>query len=195
LPRNSSHNRRMIITVVVIVAVALGGLTMMNVDPVRADRNTVGSETNPATTMTAAETGPAVPTEAEPSLMAALAKMISALAIVSAVVYGALYALRKLMGRKYGANGANGSLEVLQTTYVGQHKTISLVRVGERSVLVGVTDQQITTLTELDVDETMALTQQVERPVQNDSFSRVLSTATGKLKLFGLNKKRAALET
>ncbi len=185
----------MIVTVLVIVAIALCGLTMINVDQARADRNEVAAETAPVTAITANETAPVTADEGEPSLMAALVKMISALAVVIAVVYGALYALRKLMGRKYGANGRNGSLEVLETTFVGQHKSISLVRVGERSVLVGVTDQQISTLTELDADETVALTREVEQPAQNDNFSRVLSTATGKLKLFGLKKKRAVLET
>jgi flagellar protein FliO/FliZ len=178
----------MVITVIVIVAIALVGLTMVNIDQARADRNAVPVKATDAADSTA-------PAESEPSLMAAVAKMVSALAVVIAVVYGALYALRKLMGRKYAANGGNGSLEVLETTYVGQHKTISLVRVGARSVLVGVTDQQISTLTELDADETEALTQEAERSAGSDSFSRVLSNATGKLKLFGLKKKRAALET
>jgi flagellar biosynthetic protein FliO len=186
----------MIVTVIVIVAIALCGLTMINIDSVRADRNVVTAEATSikATPEAGITSGGGVESASEPSLMAAIAKMVSALAIVILVVYGALYALRKLMGRKYSGAGGHGSLEVLETTYVGQHKTISLVRVGDRSVLVGVTDQQISTLTELDADETATLTSEVARPVASGNFSRALSTAAGKLKFIGLKKKRAALE-
>jgi flagellar biosynthetic protein FliO len=174
----------MIITVIVIVALALVGLTMINVDPAQADLATgpAGSD---------AVEAPA----SDPSLTAAVVKMVSALAVVIAVVYAALYALRKLMGRKNGARGGRGSLELLETTYVGQRQSISLVRVGERSVLVGVTERQISTLTELDADETAALAREIPTPATEDSFSRALSRATGKLKMLGLKKKQAALET
>jgi flagellar protein FliO/FliZ len=182
---------------------ALVGLTMIKVDPAGAQAGSpVGRHSASISTTQTGGAESSAPGRADehngpekPSVVAAIAKMISALAVVIAVVYGALYLLRKLMGRRYG--GANGgSLEVLQTTYVGPHKAISLVRVGRRSVLVGVTDNQISTLTELDSDETDEIVAQVDcRTAKTESFSRVFAGAVDKLKMVGLKKKQAALET
>ena len=73
---------------------------------------------------------------------------------------------------------------MLQTTYVGQHKAISLVRIADRSVLVGVTDNQISPITELSAEETAQIRESVESggETATDSFARLLSTAGEKLK-------------
>ena len=185
----------------VMAAVALVGVTMINVDPVRADKvlasraalNASANEAAGATTP--AETPEPMATSNRPGMGSAVIKMISALALVIAAVYGGLYLLRKMMGRRGGAALGVDALTVLQTTYVGQHKAISLVKVGRRSVLVGVTDNQISTLTELDQDETDEILGEASEPVKSESFSRLLSGAAEKLKMFGLKKKQAALET
>lgn len=181
---------------------ALAGVTMVKIDPARADR-ALSTET-PATAGTSGGTDGSVspgvtPQEggppAKPSVGAAVVKMISALALVIVALYGGLYLLRRLMGRRQGGSLGIDTLEVLQTTYVGQHKAISLVKVGKRSVLVGVTDNQISTLTELDAEETDEILGQTAPLLAHESFTRVLSGAAGKLKMMGLKKKQAALET
>jgi flagellar protein FliO/FliZ len=199
LPRNSQNHRRVIITTAVLAALLLVGVIMMRTDLAEAQRGlppdnaaTVASE-DAAATNTQTELPP---TGAEPpSLFSAVIKMISALALVIALVYGALYLLRRLMGRRLRGSGGKGSLEVLETTYVGQHKAISLVRVGQRSVLVGVTDNQITTLTELDNEETEEILGTSPQAARTESFPGVLSGAVDKLKNIGLRKKQTALET
>ena len=185
----------------VMAALLLVGVTMMKVDSADAQYGlpAIGGGTA-ADNGSVAQSDPPLPVEPsqpieDPGVVDAMVKMISALALVIALVYGALYMLRRLMGRRLKGSGGNGSLEVLETTYVGQHKAISLVRVGHRSVLVGVTDSQITTLTELDVEETEEILGPSTQPAKAEPFSGALSGAVERLKTIGLRKKRAVLET
>ena len=201
MPKNSQYRRRIIVTLAVVAALLLIGVTMMKIDSADAQRElpAIGSAT-------AADNGSGTQSEQQPpvepaqqienpGVVGAMVKMIGALALVIALVYGALYMLRRLMGRRLKGSGGIGSLEVLETTYVGQHKAISLVRVGHRSVLVGVTDNQITTLTELDVEETEEILGTSTQPAKTERFSGVLSGAVERLKTIGLRKKQAVFET
>jgi len=200
LPKNRPNSRRAVIIMTVMAAVALVGVTMIKVDPVRADKALAERASlviQDANTNTAppAEPAQSPATADRPGVGSAVLKMISALVVVIVAVYVGLYLLRRMMGRR--ATGALGvdALTVLQTTYVGQHKAISLVKVGNRSVLVGVTDSQISTLTELDQEETEEIMGQTAEPARSESFSKLLAGAADKLKMFGLKKKQAALET
>jgi flagellar biosynthetic protein FliO len=191
----------MIVTLAVMAALVFVGVTMMKIDSADAQRELPGNNNATVTdngNATQAEQQPSIDAAQEienPGVVGAMVKMISALALVIALVYGALYMLRRLMGRRLKGSGGNGSLEVLETTYVGQHKAISLVRVGQRSVLVGVTESQITTLTELDVEETEEILGTATQPAKAQRFSGALSGAVERLKTIGLRKKQAALET
>lgn len=200
MPRNNKQNRRMLITVVVILALAVTGLVFLQVDSIgatgalTAERDVSGvAGENDGTASSDDFNGVSNP--AQPSVFSAVAKMLSALVVVVVLAYGALWALRRMMGRRYGGGIRKGALEVLQTTYVGPHKAISLVKVGQRSVLVGVTDNQISTLTELNTEETQEIIEAAVDTDRCESFSRVLSAASNKLKIFGLPRKRTALET
>ncbi len=199
--QNKLHSRRSLIIMAVMAAVALVGVTMIKVDPVRADKALAAQATlNASNGEAVGATGPAetsepIATADRPGVASAVIKMISALTVVIAAVYGGLYLLRRMMGRRGGAALGVDALTVLQTTYVGQHKAISLVKVGRRSVLVGVTDNQISTLTELDQDETDEIMGQAAEPVKSESFSKLLSGTVDKLKTFGLKKKQAVIET
>jgi flagellar protein FliO/FliZ len=190
---SGKQNRRMVITVTIILAVALGGLLMINVRPASANRGLLSDMTTNVT----AEPGQqqAVPESGGSGMAGAIAKMVSALAVVIAAVFGGLYLLRKLMGKRYSKTGRNDVLDVIRTTYVGPHKTISLVKIGNRSVLVGVTDTQISTLTELSESETAEiLTETVERAAP-DAFAGFLKHATARIRQLSVKKEHAVLET
>ncbi|MCX6835804.1 MAG: flagellar biosynthetic protein FliO [candidate division Zixibacteria bacterium] len=193
MPKNSQYRRRVIVTMALMAALVLVGVTMMKVGSVDAQRvspvNNSATQSDPRPSAEAAQ-----PIE-NPGVVGAMVKMICALVLVIALVYGALHMLRRLMGRRLKGSGGAGSLEVLETTYVGQHKAISLVRVGQRSVLVGVTDNQITTLTELDAEETEEILGTSTQPAKTERFSGALSGAVERLKTIGLRKKQAVLET
>jgi len=125
------------------------------------------------------------------SLMPAAFKMVCALVIVLLLVYGCIYLLKRLSGQRRQGGGRN-LLEVIETVHLAPKKTISLVRVAGRSVLVGVTDSSMTALTELDPEETSAATEmdpETERPVVG--FKEILNSASAKLKEISLGKKRA----
>jgi len=187
----------MVATVAVILSLAVLGLVAINTSRVDATRlqNTTVTATDAAG---AAADVPAVDpayslTEASP--MSAIVKMMAALALVIALVYAVLWFMRRMMGRRYGRRNGNNALEVLESAYVGPHKTVSLVRVGKRSVLVGVTDTQVSVLTELDADETEQLLVRDEAAAPQPSFSGALASAVDRIKDFGLKRKITALES
>jgi len=197
LPTIKRNNRRTIVTVSIMLGIALIGLVAINTDRAGAERLT----NPPAALADGAGVGDeAASSEATYSLgtaspMGAVAKMLAALAFVILLVYGVLWFMRRMMGRRYGRKGEGRSLEVIESAYVGPHKTVSLVRVGSRSVLVGVTDTQVSILTELDADETEQLLARNDVAQPQQSFSGVLSTAAGKIRDFGLKRKITALES
>jgi flagellar biosynthetic protein FliO len=173
--------------------VSLAGLSLIKVGDASADNALANLGTDRAET-TQAGAQP-VTTDTESGVYPAVGKMLSALGVVILVAYGALYVLRRMMGKRHGGNGV-GSLEILQTTHVGPHKTISLVRVGQRSVLVGVTDQQISTLTELDEQETEEIVgAEVVAETKKDGFATLLSAAADKIKAVGSKRRPAVIET
>lgn len=187
---NSKRQRRHIIGVGVILAAAFAGLLMINSGPVSADRVTSIGPAHPtaqATPVTAAQEEFAG--EAMPSLL----RMVSALAIVIACIYGGLWLLKRTMGRGRTAGGGR-TLEVIETVAVAPKKTVSLIRVADKSVLVGVTDSTLSVLTELSPEETVKVLERRQDAEAGDSFQKAFQTATGKLREFGLKRKETALE-
>jgi len=129
-------------------------------------------------------------TEAEPTIQPiknesvawALAKLIGALIIVTVGIYGFIYLLRRMMGQRFSGNRGNNLLEVLETTYIGQKKSISLIRFSDRAVLVGVTDTGISALAELDVDKTNKILAEIKsHENQSAGFRSIFNEARSKL--------------
>ncbi len=188
--------RRSQLTVIIIVLAALIGVLVINTD--RATAVKAGSATSPSMTEAAAdiETGNDQPTGFYSSAAPSLLKLISALAVVVACIYVGIYLLKRLMGKKYSGNRQNNLLEVLETTYVAPKKSVSLLRVADKAVLVGMSENQITVLTELDAAQTREVLAAIEPERETESFRNVLKSATDKIKEFGLRKtKKTALET
>lgn len=70
------------------------------------------------------------------------------LALVVGVIWAAVHAMRWYVRRMNRGTGRNGlrALEVLETHALGPNRTLHLVRVGDRAVLVGATQERITQL-------------------------------------------------
>ena len=130
----------MLITVGIIFAAALTGLLLIGNDGVAATKTVDGVTTSDAG-----------------SVFMPVIKMFSALVVVLVSIYVGVYLLRRTMGKKFSGNRAQNALQVIETTFVAPKKSISLVRVADKSVLIGVTDQGISMLTELDSEATAAL--------------------------------------
>jgi flagellar biosynthetic protein FliO len=112
-------------------------------------------------------------------------KMLAALAVVIALIYLAIYLLKKFMGRGRVGGGKARVLEILETAYIDPKKSLSLVRVADKSVLIGVTDNQISMLTELDAQKTLALFAAEQANGEEGGFAGMLRSAAGKLKGLG----------
>ncbi|MEE8576897.1 MAG: flagellar biosynthetic protein FliO [candidate division Zixibacteria bacterium] len=196
MEKTPKSKRRSQLTAIIIVIVALIGVLVIKTDQATAVK--ANSTTTEATTLqdqTGATTG--VKTDgfyssAAPSLF----KIISALVIVIACIYVGVYLLRRLMGKKYSGNRQSNLLEVLETTYIGPKKTVSLVRVADRAVLVGTSENHISPLAELDADETARILAAAGPEEETENFKKVFKTAVTKLKEIGFKRTdKTALES
>ncbi|MFH2037152.1 MAG: flagellar biosynthetic protein FliO [Candidatus Zixiibacteriota bacterium] len=122
------------------------------------------------------------------SMTSALVKLLGALTVVIIGIYGFLLMLRKMMGRKFSGSKKNRLLEVIETTYVAPKKSVSLVRFADRTVLIGVAENNISVLAEINSEETSKIMARTEVDTPSKAgFSSILNEARGKL--IGLNMK------
>jgi flagellar protein FliO/FliZ len=89
------------------------------------------------------------------STIGMFARLLFSLAIVIGLMWIAAQQLRK---RGYGGVGAKRpgagvQVELLARRSMGRNSSIAVVRVGDRSMVVGVTDHQINSLGDVDIDE------------------------------------------
>ena len=90
-----------------------------------------------------------------PSAYGLMARMLFSLVVVIAVIWGALQLLQRISGRSAGGVGTS-RVQVLERTYLAPKKAVYILRIGSRTLAVGVTDAQISPLAELDPEETLA---------------------------------------
>jgi flagellar protein FliO/FliZ len=77
------------------------------------------------------------------------ARVLLNLGLVVGLIYGSLYLLRRWQGGAPGARPAR-QLAVLETTRLAPRQAVHLLRVGERTLLIGATDQSVTLLAEME---------------------------------------------
>jgi len=117
-----------------------------------------------------------------------LAKLLAALVVITAGIYGFLYVLRRMMGNKISGNNGRKIIEVLETTYVAQKKSVSLIRCADRAVLVGIGDSGINVLAELDDEQTAAIMAEYAAEKPSTGFSGIMKDARDKLTGFNIGK-------
>lgn len=76
------------------------------------------------------------------------ARVLLNLGLVVGLIYGSLYLLRRWQGGALGARPAR-QLAVLETTRLSPRQAVHLIQVGERTLLIGATDQAVTLLVEV----------------------------------------------
>jgi len=139
----------------------------------------------------------------ETSMIIPLIKLIGALMLVVAGIYGFIYLLKKMMGQKFSSNKNDNLIEVLETSYIAQKKSISLVRFVDRAVLVGVCDAGITVLAELKPDETTKIMADyaVNKPasgfknILKDARKSITSLNAGRTKAIQISKDSESPQT
>lgn len=187
----------------VILGVAFAGLALLSVNDGKAAGNKTAAALDQSATSAEAVTGDAavdndaaLTEEFSGSVMPALLRMGIALVAVVACIYLGLLILKKTMGKKFNGNRAGKSLEVIETTYLAPKKQISLVRVAGKAVLIGMTDSQISMLTELDEDQTAELlAAEPEESAPSQGFDQIIGKAAKHLARIGLKRKEPALES
>jgi len=187
---NNHHNRRSVIAISAVLLLAVLGLLFVRTDYVAADHNSVLADQTQETLdgNTTAQLGSST------SVMPSLFRIVCALVVVIGSIYGGLYLLKKMMGKRYAGARHLGNLEVLETIHIAPRKTVTLLRVGEKSVLVGSTEGNMSLLSELDNAETTKLLESVETEPVTDSFNIFLKTAIEKVKEVTRRKTGAVLQ-
>ncbi len=187
--KNSKILRRPYLLTGLVVVAAIVGMLLIPSDNGSADQmsSPAAITQNSHAPNEAAETfsGNALPT---------LAKMVGALFLVIVCIYFGVYLLKKTVGAKYGCGNRLNALEVLETAGIGPKQSVTLVRVGEKSVLLGITGEHISMLTELNSEETKAVFATVPDETEPDAFSRMLSNAAAQMRKLTVKKKQTALE-
>jgi flagellar biosynthetic protein FliO len=90
-----------------------------------------------------------------PDILTAGLKMIASLGVVLVMILGLLYGLRKLTRQRVGAGGGK-QIQVLESHYMGVKKTISLVHVPGKVLVVGVAGDRINLLDTLDEENVLS---------------------------------------
>ncbi len=192
MEKNPKLNRRSQLTLIIIVLIALTGVLVIN-----TDRATAVKADSPAALKaeTSIENTGQGTTGFYSSAVPSLFKIISALVIVIVCIYAGVYLLKRMLGKKYSGNRQHNLLEVIETTYVAPKKSVTLLRVAEKAVLVGMSENQITVLTELDAEQTREVLASIKPDPDPENFGSMLKMATDKIKEFSLRKtKKTALE-
>lgn len=176
-----------------ILVLALLGLVAINVGNGQADDGS--SQSAAQTETTSQQTLKAGEQALGSSVLPALIKMGLALLAVVVCIYLGLYVLRRMMGKKYSGNRAGQVLEVLETTYLAPKKSVTLVRVANKAIVVGMTESSMVTLSELDDEQTREILDAQNVTVPDPKFEQVLSDAFGKLTALASRRKKPALES
>ena len=91
-----------------------------------------------------------------------------------------VFLLRKLSGNKLGGARRNKTIQLIEQTYLSPKKSVCLLKLADRAVLVGVTDTQVSLLTELEWEE-LSLGAGPRENDKETGFRGHLNNAVGKL--------------
>ena len=118
-----------------------------------AGPTTLLAEENPPASIPEAEIVPgqtidsAAGAEAEVSYWEVASKLGLGLCLVVVLAWGAVFLLRKsAVGQQFG--GIGKTIRIAERTYLSPKKAIYLVEIGDRTLALGVTEEQITALSE-----------------------------------------------
>jgi flagellar biosynthetic protein FliO len=106
--------------------------------------------------------------------------------IVVIGIYGFLYVLRKMMGSKFSGNRKSRMIDVMETAYIAQKRSVSLIRFHDRSILVGVSDNSIQPLAELSAEETSKILAEYAEEKPAPGFRNILGDAKEKFKSWNI---------
>jgi flagellar biosynthetic protein FliO len=89
-----------------------------------------------------------------PDVSSMVTRMVLSLGVVLLLIWGAVHVLQRISGRSVKPGSVASHIQVLDRTYLAPKKAVYVLKIGSRSLAVGVTENQITPLAELDTEET-----------------------------------------
>ncbi len=178
------NRKRTFLTTALILAVALAGLMLIDVG--RTDAVGQSALTVAPVPADDAQSEVRALTGMDDGMVAAMGKMAAALVIVVLAIYGAVWGLKRLNGGRRRRHSGQQLLEVIETAYLAPKKTVALLRVADKAIVVGITEGQMSVLTELDSDQTaLALADQPNPDSEaGKGFDRMFTTAANRLRRF-----------
>lgn len=122
---------------------------------------------NPAAAQSAKSSGP--------SSLWILVRVVLVLALVCAGIYGVVYLMKKSTGTKAGNDPY---LKNISSLYFSPNKSVQVISLGEHAYLVGVTDQSINLIAEVqdkELVDAMNLQSDKKNPLPTGTFQSVIS--------------------
>ena len=92
-------------------------------------------------------------TMADMAGMARIGQMFSIFLMFALVCGMAWFTIRLMARARYGRGGGRSNLELLESIAVSQQTYVSIIRAGEKYLLVGITRGQVNLLAELDAEQ------------------------------------------
>lgn len=115
------------------------------------------------------------------STLALFARLILSMAVVLGLMWAASVVLRR-RGIAIGAGAKQKSpgvqVELLARRSMGRNVSIAVVRVADRAMVVGITDHQVTTLAETDLEEIDVTEQEAQRTVLSNGLGGPAAAGT-----------------
>ena len=106
-------------------------------------------------------------------------RMGLSLLVVIFLIWGAVQLLRKFSpGGPISSGGTH--IRVLDRAYIAPKKSIFIVQIGDKALALGISDQHMTTLTDLDLEDTLAQYADVSRSPVTRRFSDILKAVNAR---------------
>jgi|GEM_PF-3137859 len=113
------------------------------------------------------------------TVLPSLSRVIISLLVIVTLIYLSVFLMRRLSGGRIHS-GREKTVQVLEQTYIAPKKSVCLLKLADRLVLIGVSDAGISLLTEIDYGSlpSECLKKNSAAP---EGFSGFLNGAIGKL--------------
>jgi flagellar biogenesis protein FliO len=117
-------------------------------------------------------------------MMPTLVKLGMALLFIAVLIYVAVIMLKKLSSGKVGRGTISGSIEIVDRHFLSQKKQLCLVKVDQKYLLVGATEQTVNLVADVS-DQNFHQKEVVSRPdYQGFSFRKFFTEAKNNLPSF-----------
>jgi len=124
----------------------------------------------------------------QPDFITSVIKMFSALLLVLGIFMGSFYLLRRVLKRDVADPGKK-NIRIIDRSYIDVKKSVMIVEVSGQVLVLGVTNDQISLLTQIEDPENIAQLKNNTTTGGSRSFSSHLNRLLEKVKDGGAGKK------